>query len=106
MRDTFARTLYQVAKAKPNVFIVVADISPAGSMAPFQKEFPDRFMVGTDTYTPDRWSVVNDHAAWTRAWLVDLPDEVARKIAFENAKNLADWAPGFALGSSANPRPK
>jgi transketolase len=26
------------------VFIAVADISPAGSMAPFQKEFPDRFI--------------------------------------------------------------
>jgi transketolase len=44
MRDTFARTLYQIAKAKPNVFIVVADISPAGSMGPFREEFPDRFI--------------------------------------------------------------
>lgn len=44
MRDTFARTLYDVAKAKPNLFIVVADISPAASMAPFRKDFPDRFI--------------------------------------------------------------
>ena len=44
MRDTFARTLYQVAKKRPNVFIVVADISPAGSMAPFREEFPDHFI--------------------------------------------------------------
>ncbi|HMF12169.1 MAG TPA: transketolase C-terminal domain-containing protein [Gemmataceae bacterium] len=44
MRDTFARTLYQIAKTKPNVFIVVADISPAGSMGPFREEFPDRFV--------------------------------------------------------------
>lgn len=44
MRDTFARTLYQVAKKKPNVFIVVADISPAGSMAPFREEFPEQFI--------------------------------------------------------------
>jgi transketolase len=44
VRDTFARTLYQIAKTKPNVFIVVADISPAGSMAPFREEFPDRFV--------------------------------------------------------------
>ena len=29
MRDTFARTLYQIAKVDPKVFIVVADISPA-----------------------------------------------------------------------------
>lgn len=44
MRDTFARTLYQVAKRQPNVFIVVADISPAGSMAPFREEFPEQFI--------------------------------------------------------------
>lgn len=44
MRDTFARTLYQVAKTQPNVFIVVADISPAGSMSQFREEFPDRFI--------------------------------------------------------------
>ncbi|HEY2921376.1 MAG TPA: transketolase C-terminal domain-containing protein [Candidatus Binatia bacterium] len=40
----FARTLYQVACKQPNVFIVVADISPAGSMAQFRQEFPDRFI--------------------------------------------------------------
>lgn len=44
MRDAFARALYQVAKQDPKVFIVVADISPAGSMAPFREEFPDRFI--------------------------------------------------------------
>lgn len=44
MRDAFSRALYQVAKKDPKVFIVVADISPAGSMAPFREEFPDRFI--------------------------------------------------------------
>lgn len=44
MRDMFARTLYQIAKKNPKVFIVVADISPAASMAPFREEFPDRFI--------------------------------------------------------------
>lgn len=44
MRDTFARTLYQIAKQNPKVFIVVADISPAGSMTAFREEFPERFL--------------------------------------------------------------
>lgn len=44
MRDAFARTLYELAKADPRMFIVVADISPAGSMAQFRTEFPDRFV--------------------------------------------------------------
>lgn len=43
MRDTFARTLHEVAKKIPNVFITVADISPAASMVPFREEFPERF---------------------------------------------------------------
>lgn len=44
MRDTFSRTLYQIAKADPKVCIVVADISPAGSMQQYRAEFPDRFI--------------------------------------------------------------
>ena len=44
MRDTFARTLHEIAKEDPRVFIVVGDISPAGSMEPFRNEFPDHFI--------------------------------------------------------------
>jgi predicted TIM-barrel fold metal-dependent hydrolase len=47
-------------------------------------EFPDRFMVGTDTYVPERWHYVPEHAAWSRAWLSDLPPEVAERIAWKN----------------------
>jgi transketolase len=43
MRDTFSYTLHEVAKSVPDIFIVVADISPAASMVPFRNEFPDRF---------------------------------------------------------------
>lgn len=51
-------------------------------------EFPDRFMVGTDTFTPERWHYVVEHAAWTRAWLADLPREVAERIAWKNGEEL------------------
>lgn len=44
MRDTFARTLYDIAKQDPKLFIVAADISPAGSMNPFRNEFPHQFI--------------------------------------------------------------
>jgi transketolase len=44
MRDTFARTLYEVAQVDSNVSIVVADISPAASMAPYRAAFPERFI--------------------------------------------------------------
>lgn len=44
MRDRFAETLYNLAINDDRIFIVVADISPAGSMAKFQKQFPNRFI--------------------------------------------------------------
>ena len=44
----FSETLYDLAKQDQRIHIVVADISPAGSMARFREEFPERFInVGT-----------------------------------------------------------
>jgi len=51
-------------------------------------EFPDRFLVGTDTFTPERWYYVVEHADWSRAWLADLPPEVAERIAWKNGEAL------------------
>lgn len=50
--------------------------------------FPDRFVVGTDTFTPERWYYVVEHANWTRAWLKDLPKDVAERIAYRNGEAL------------------
>ncbi len=49
-------------------------------------EFPDRFMVGTDTFVPERWHYVPEHAAWSRGWLADLPPDVAERIAWKNGE--------------------
>lgn len=59
-------------------------------------EFPDRFMVGTDTFTPERWFYVGEHARWSRMWLADLPREVAEAIAWRNGERLFSqaWAAG------------
>jgi hypothetical protein len=51
-------------------------------------EFPDRFLVGTDTFTPERWHFVVEHANWSRQWLSDLPAEVAERIAYKNGDAL------------------
>jgi hypothetical protein len=57
-------------------------------------EFPDRFTIGTDTYTPERWHYIVEHAAWTRAWLADLPPALAERIAWRNGEALfASWKP-------------
>jgi transketolase len=44
MRNTFSEALYDAATANPEVYIVVADISPAGSMAKFSQQYPERFI--------------------------------------------------------------
>ena len=51
-------------------------------------EFPDRFLVGTDTFTPERWFYVGEHARWSRLWLADLPRELAEAIAWRNGERL------------------
>jgi transketolase len=44
VRNTFADTFYELGKADPRLTMVVADISPAGSIAKFRQEFPERFI--------------------------------------------------------------
>jgi transketolase len=44
MRNTFSETLYAEATQNPDIYIVVADISPAGSMAKFSAQYPERFI--------------------------------------------------------------
>jgi predicted TIM-barrel fold metal-dependent hydrolase len=56
-------------------------------------EFPDRFMVGTDTFTPERWHYIVEHANWSRAWLAELPPALAERIAWRNAEALfGSWS--------------
>jgi hypothetical protein len=51
-------------------------------------EFPDRFLLGTDTFTPERWYYIPEHAVWARGWLADLPPEVGERIAWRNGEAL------------------
>lgn len=70
-----------------------SDHAPQGKLDPTWRQlfidFPERFMVGTDTYIPERWNYVVEHAAYTRKWLADLPPDLADNIAFRNAERLA-----------------
>jgi len=69
-----------------------SDHAPDGRLDPEWKQlfldFPDRFMVGTDTFTPERWPYVVEHARWSRQWLAQLPPAVAEKIAWRNGEAL------------------
>jgi len=71
-----------------------SDISTwAGLAANWEEAFmthPDRFMVGSDTYSLERWSKLRNIVLDTRDWLSVLPQELARKIAYQNAQALFD----------------
>lgn len=68
------------------------DHAPGGRLDPDWRalflDHPDRFLVGTDTFTPERWYYVEEHARTARAWLAELPREVAEKIAWRNGERL------------------
>ncbi len=51
-------------------------------------EFSERFMIGTDTFTPERWYYIEAHASFSRAWLNDLAPAVRDRIAWQNAETL------------------
>jgi len=69
-----------------------SDIAFAGRVEPEWRamflDFPDRFMIGTDTYEPELWDAIGSHMQWVRAWLRDLPGHVAEQIAFRNAEQV------------------
>ena len=73
------------------------DHAPEGQLDPAWNrlflEFPDRFMVGTDTFTPERWPYMVEHARWSRQWLAQLPRAVAEQIAWRNGEALFAGAP-------------
>jgi hypothetical protein len=51
-------------------------------------KYPGRFMIGSDTWVNERWDQYDELMKGYRAWLGELPDEVARRIAWDNAAGL------------------
>lgn len=70
------------------------EIAPDGSLSPEWKklflEYTDRITIGSDTWVNSQWDNYEAIIEFDRNWLAQLPDEVARQIAFENAKRLFD----------------
>jgi hypothetical protein len=52
------------------------------------ERYPERFLVGSDTWTNSRWQDYDAIIAGYRAWLAQLPRDAAEKIAFRNAERL------------------
>ena len=69
-----------------------SDIHTWGGFSPSWQaifiSYPDRFLLGSDTYTTQRWEGLNLYTQDAQEWLNLLPKPVANKIAFHNAADL------------------
>ena len=48
-------------------------------------DYPDRFVVGVDTYSSQRWKNFDSAVTEIRNWLAQLPDDVAERFSYGNA---------------------
>lgn len=51
-------------------------------------KYPDRFLLGSDTWVNQRWLQYDDTMKAYRAWLGDLPQAVAQRVAWDNGAAL------------------
>lgn len=69
-----------------------SDVAPGGLLDPAWRALflrhPDRFLVGTDTWVSGQWERLPEILDEVRAWLRQLPRELAERIAFANAERL------------------
>jgi hypothetical protein len=79
----------------PNLYVELAlrsDVAPGGAPDPAWRALflrhADRFMVGTDTWVNSQWDRLPAILDGFRAWLRQLPADVAAKIAHGNAERL------------------
>ncbi len=51
-------------------------------------KYPDRFLIGSDTWVNQRWLYYDELMRGYRRWLGELPQDVARRIAWDNGASL------------------
>jgi len=51
-------------------------------------KYPDRFLIGSDTWVNQRWLYYDELMRGYRRWLGGLPPDVARKVAWDNGARL------------------
>lgn len=68
------------------------DVAPGGKLSPewldVMQRYPDRFLLGSGTYTKDYWYQFRYAFDRYRGWLKQLPPDVAEQIAFRNGLKL------------------
>ena len=93
--DVPEKTLRELLSKHPQLHIELSfrhGITEEGQLTPVWRElftdFQNRFLLGMDTYTPQRWVGLPELAAEARSWLKQLPEGIAQDIAIGNADRL------------------
>ena len=91
----FAETVGELMLLQDNLWADLSfryDIFPNGTIMPEWEQVlldhADRFLLGIDTYTPQRWLQVNEVMQWQRELLAVLPADTARQIAYQNGERI------------------
>ena len=90
--ELFARYPLLLGELSYRPGLTCADASGAEKLCPPWRalllKYPDRFMIGSDTWVNQRWLYYDELMQAYRHWLGDLPDGVARSIAWNNGALL------------------
>lgn len=85
----------RVADRYPALMIELSlksDVAAGGTLDPRWKDLfvrhPNRFLVGTDTWVTSQWDRFADIQNRVRAWLGQLPRDLAEQIAYRNARKF------------------
>src|SRR5439155_5468475 len=115
-----AATVGRLLDRSPMLWVELAlrtDVAPDGTLdlewrALFVRH-PDRFMVGTDTWTTSRWESVRPATAAVQRWLLQLPRDVAedrleeRRAPLSSAlRRRSESRDQLEVGIVAQPRPR
>jgi hypothetical protein len=90
-----AATVGDLLARFPKLWVELAlrtDVAPGGKLDPEWRavfvKYPDRFMVGTDTWITSRWEAMRGYHQDQQIWLAQLPRDVAEAIAWKNGERL------------------
>jgi len=84
-------------------------IAPSGELAQewyeLFEQYPQRILLGVDTFSSNRWREFGRVITVTRQWLAQLPQDVAQKLAHDNARRLFSCHSGRAADAASGCQP-
>lgn len=90
-----AATVGRLLEQSGNLWVELSlrtDVAPGGTLDAAWRtvflRYPERFLMGTDTWVTSRWETLEAGMQAIRHWLGQLPHEVAEQLAYRNGERL------------------